>query len=97
MINFHFKKRNNLYCLFQIRVKDDFLVASDSCVIGVTSLGYSDIGCDITRAADCAFITINGVEFKPFENSPFDGAERGLVMLTIDRGMFRCGRCYIIQ
>ena len=37
------------------------------------SLGLDDAGCDVANKINCAVLTLNGVETKPFEVFIIDG------------------------
>ena len=58
--------------------------STENCQIAARSLGYNDDGCDDNNKVDCAVLTLNGVEIKPFEVFIVDGKERGLAFIALD-------------
>ena len=61
------------------------LLFIDSCSVSALSLGLRDIGCGTTNKADCVILTLNDVEFRPFEQLSSDGLQQGLAMMILDK------------
>ena len=67
---------------FHINVQCVIILESDCLAISV--FGPDDIGCDSTQTVDCAVLTLNGIDSKPFEFFPIDGAGRGIARILLD-------------
>ena len=60
------------------------LYSTEYCLVSALSLGWDDPGCDENNHVNCAVLTLNGVEIRPFAELAADGAQRGLAVMVMD-------------